>query len=54
MSAADHNEGFGANSWLIDEMRDAYLADPSSVTEAWQQFFAAEAGDLPKPTEPAP
>ena len=35
---------FGANEWLIDEMRDAYAADPSSVDPKWREFFAAEGG----------
>ena len=30
----------GPNSWLVDEMYEQYLADPSSVSEAWQDFFA--------------
>lgn len=35
---------FGANEWLIDEMRDAYAADPTSVDPKWREFFAAEGG----------
>src|SRR6266550_8315567 len=31
---------FGPNTWLIDEMHRAYLDNPSSVGEAWQEFFA--------------
>ncbi len=30
---------FGANEWLVDEMYDRYLDDPSSVDEAWQELF---------------
>ncbi|MHB1988083.1 MAG: multifunctional oxoglutarate decarboxylase/oxoglutarate dehydrogenase thiamine pyrophosphate-binding subunit/dihydrolipoyllysine-residue succinyltransferase subunit [Acidimicrobiales bacterium] len=31
---------FGANAWLVEEMYEAYLADPGSVAESWQEFFA--------------
>ncbi|MSY56408.1 MAG: hypothetical protein F2640_04830, partial [Actinobacteria bacterium] len=31
MSAQD----FGANDWLVDEMYEHYLADPSSVDPTW-------------------
>ena len=30
---------FGPNTWLIDEMHRAYLDNPTSVGEAWQEFF---------------
>jgi len=30
----------GPNAWLVDEMHEQYLADPSSVSESWQEFFA--------------
>jgi len=30
----------GPNAWLVDEMHEQYLADPSSVSESWQDFFA--------------
>ncbi|PWD52161.1 multifunctional oxoglutarate decarboxylase/oxoglutarate dehydrogenase thiamine pyrophosphate-binding subunit/dihydrolipoyllysine-residue succinyltransferase subunit [Serinibacter arcticus] len=33
---------FGANEWLIDELRVAYEADPASVDAQWREFFAAE------------
>ncbi|MDO4792176.1 MAG: multifunctional oxoglutarate decarboxylase/oxoglutarate dehydrogenase thiamine pyrophosphate-binding subunit/dihydrolipoyllysine-residue succinyltransferase subunit [Buchananella hordeovulneris] len=36
---------FGANSWLIDELRERFEADPTSVTPAWRTFF--ETGTLP-------
>ncbi|WP_233492412.1 multifunctional oxoglutarate decarboxylase/oxoglutarate dehydrogenase thiamine pyrophosphate-binding subunit/dihydrolipoyllysine-residue succinyltransferase subunit [Blastococcus sp. TF02A-30] len=32
--------GFGANEWLVEEMYQQYLADPSSVDQAWHEFFA--------------
>ena len=41
---------YGANDWLIDEMREQYLADPTSVDETWREFFAKEGQ---KPAQPA-
>jgi 2-oxoglutarate dehydrogenase E1 component len=32
--------GFGANSWLVEEMFEQYRRDPTSVGEAWREFFA--------------
>src|SRR5215207_1766871 len=32
--------GFGPNEWIVDEMYQRYLADPSSVDPAWHDFFA--------------
>jgi 2-oxoglutarate dehydrogenase E1 component len=31
---------YGPNAWLVEEMYEAYLADPSSVSESWREFFA--------------
>lgn len=45
MSAPDSIDAFGANSWLIDEMREAYEADPQDVDQTWRDFFAAEKAD---------
>ena len=39
MSAKDPNQDFGANEWLVDEMYERYLADPSSLEPAWIEFF---------------
>ncbi|WP_256842207.1 multifunctional oxoglutarate decarboxylase/oxoglutarate dehydrogenase thiamine pyrophosphate-binding subunit/dihydrolipoyllysine-residue succinyltransferase subunit [Ornithinimicrobium cryptoxanthini] len=33
---------FGANEWLVEDMRERYDADPSSVDVAWREFFAAQ------------
>ncbi len=33
-------EALGPNAWLVDEMYEQYLADPSSVSESWRDFFA--------------
>src|SRR6476661_4164131 len=32
--------GFGPNEWIVDEMYQRYLADPTSVDPAWHDFFA--------------
>ncbi|HEY4624572.1 MAG TPA: 2-oxo acid dehydrogenase subunit E2, partial [Blastococcus sp.] len=52
--------GFGTNEWLVEEMYQQYLADPSSVDQAWHEFFAdyrpgspVGAADREKPA-PAP
>ena len=31
---------FGPNEWLVEEMYDRYRADPASVGQSWQEFFA--------------
>jgi 2-oxoglutarate dehydrogenase E1 component len=31
---------FGANEWLVEEMYERYLADPTAVDTAWHDFFA--------------
>lgn len=33
-------EQFGANEWLVDEMYERYLQDPSSLDKTWLDFFA--------------
>lgn len=42
-------EAFGANEWLVDEMRERFEADPSSVTPEWAAFFGGDSGDAEKP-----
>ncbi|SDL67062.1 multifunctional oxoglutarate decarboxylase/oxoglutarate dehydrogenase thiamine pyrophosphate-binding subunit/dihydrolipoyllysine-residue succinyltransferase subunit [Tessaracoccus oleiagri] len=44
MSTVDSSDDFGANAWLIDEMREAYQEDPQSVDESWRTYFAKESG----------
>jgi 2-oxoglutarate decarboxylase len=39
-SNADDGRWLGPNAWLVDEMYEQYRADPSSVSESWQEFFA--------------
>ena len=48
MSPAPHDKSnnspdFGANDWLIEEMRDQYQSDPNSIDPAWATFFRKEA-----------
>ncbi|WP_109473845.1 multifunctional oxoglutarate decarboxylase/oxoglutarate dehydrogenase thiamine pyrophosphate-binding subunit/dihydrolipoyllysine-residue succinyltransferase subunit [Ornithinimicrobium cavernae] len=38
---------FGANEWLVEDMRERYLADPASVDVAWREFFAGQDGGAP-------
>jgi multifunctional 2-oxoglutarate metabolism enzyme len=45
----------GPNAWLVDEMYEQYLADPTSVSESWRDFFAdyRRDADHQAPAEPA-
>ncbi len=54
MSTVDSNDEFGANAWLIDEMREAYERDPQSVDSSWQAYFAKERGGQPAPRAAKP
>jgi multifunctional 2-oxoglutarate metabolism enzyme len=41
MSQTDAATGsFGPNAWLVDDMYDRFLVDPSSVSDSWREFFA--------------
>ena len=42
----------GQNAWLVDEMYERYLADPSAVSASWQEFF--EDYGRVRPVAPAP
>ncbi|MDA8290962.1 MAG: hypothetical protein M0Z33_04680, partial [Actinomycetota bacterium] len=46
----------GLNAWLVEEMYQAYRADPASVSESWREFFADYRSMLPgvQGREPAP
>ena len=39
--------GFGANSWLVEEMYERFVNDPNSVAEQWQEFFADYRSEAP-------
>ena len=43
------SEPLGPNAWLVEEMYEQYQADPASVSETWQDFFA----DYSTPGRPA-
>ena len=45
---------FGSNEWLVDEMYERYLADPSSVEENWREFFSGYVPGAALPTNGAP
>ncbi|MFC7163162.1 hypothetical protein ACFQL5_12770, partial [Aquipuribacter hungaricus] len=49
--ADDPMAGFGPNEWLVEELREAYRADPGSVAPEWREFFSDGApgpdGDSP-------
>jgi len=34
--------GFGANEWMVEEMRAAWSADPSSVSPEWRELFETD------------
>ncbi|HWE65665.1 MAG TPA: multifunctional oxoglutarate decarboxylase/oxoglutarate dehydrogenase thiamine pyrophosphate-binding subunit/dihydrolipoyllysine-residue succinyltransferase subunit [Acidimicrobiales bacterium] len=41
MSQTNTTRGsFGPNAWLVDDMYDRFLVDPTSVSESWREFFA--------------
>ncbi|MGH3912518.1 MAG: multifunctional oxoglutarate decarboxylase/oxoglutarate dehydrogenase thiamine pyrophosphate-binding subunit/dihydrolipoyllysine-residue succinyltransferase subunit [Pseudonocardiaceae bacterium] len=39
-AADDRAVQFGPNEWLVEEMYEQFLADPSAVDPAWHDFFA--------------
>ncbi len=42
MSTQDNaHPEFGANEWMVEEMRESFSADPASVPEAWRALFEA-------------
>jgi multifunctional 2-oxoglutarate metabolism enzyme len=54
VTATDHAApGFGANSWLVEEMFERFQDDPSSVGENWREFFA-DYKSTAAPARPAP
>jgi 2-oxoglutarate decarboxylase len=40
VSSSSPASQFGPNEWLVEEMYDQFLADPSSVDAAWHDFFS--------------
>src|ERR1700752_1682273 len=45
---------FGPNEWLVDEMYQRYLADPSSGAMEWWSFFADYQPPPGSPAQPVP
>ncbi len=59
--AAPHGGSFGPNAWLVEELYERFVADPSSVAESWREFFSdyerapvVRAMTPPAPTAAAP
>ena len=46
--ADDAPTTFGPNDWLVDEMREQFERDPSSVSESWRDFFGDDNGAEPR------
>ena len=36
------SDELGANAWVLDEMRDLWAADPTSVDDSWRALFEGE------------
>jgi 2-oxoglutarate dehydrogenase E1 component len=59
---AGNSGDFGANDWLIEEMREQFQSDPSSVDPAWVEYFtngrsgngSAASPEAPATAAPAP
>ncbi len=43
---------FGANEWLVEDMYQRYLDDPSSVDPAWHEFFTDYRPPIGTPARP--
>ena len=54
MAEAPSPQTLGPNEWLVDEMYEQYLANPTSVSQAWQEFFADYKRDIQAPPSVAP
>ena len=55
MATTDDPQNPGPNAWLIDEMRDQWEADPSSVASEWRTMFETDPGNgTTAPTAPEP
>ena len=51
--AGNTGTDFGPNEWLVDELYQRYLADPSSVAMEWWNFFADYRPPPGSPAQPA-
>ncbi len=56
-SQSDRLASFGTNVWLVDEIYQQYLKDPSSVDPSWHDFFTdyqpTDAPPVDAPAKPA-
>src|SRR5690348_7599656 len=50
--AGNPGTDFGPNEWLVDELYQRYLADPSSVAMEWWNFFADYQPPPGRPAQP--
>ena len=39
VTTGETSTDFGANDWLIEDMREQYLADPESLDPVWVSYF---------------
>jgi 2-oxoglutarate dehydrogenase E1 component len=51
-AAAQQAGSFGPNAWLVDDMYDQFLVDPTSVSKSWREFFS-DYRPAPVPASPA-
>ena len=54
VTTTSDGSGFGANSWLVEEMYEQYADDPDSVSESWRELFANGNGAAPSRPPTAP
>src|SRR5690348_12171914 len=52
-AAGSPGTDFGPNEWLVDELYQRYLADPSSVAMEWWNFFADYQPPPGSPAQPS-
>ena len=53
--AASGAGAFGPNAWLVEDMYDRFLSDPTSVSDSWREFFADyRPAGAPAPVAAAP
>ncbi|MDR1237055.1 MAG: hypothetical protein LBK28_02320, partial [Propionibacteriaceae bacterium] len=46
-------DDFGANDWLIEDLREKFQNDPASVSESWRAFFGGSPQQPPTATTAA-
>ncbi len=52
-SSSSQTTDFGANEWLVEEMREQYEADPGGVDPAWRTYFEGNGTSSSAAAEPA-